>query len=170
MTFSTKRNKIKPMFWGVVGMMVLFCLFTTRTLQSIRARQLAHSYKIIHSILSFCFFGVFFPINLLAMFICGFAFISFLILLSICFELFGLSIKFVMMIRTNFTTTSIPIWSGTIFGKFRKCFNFLANGTSFCLNWFRHLLFLNKSLCLEPIVTHITVGLFICTTNSRIIQ
>lgn len=161
MTFTTKRNYIEPVFRCIAGMMILFCLFAARTLQSIGVRQFAHSYSIIHRILSFCFFGVSFPVILLAISICGFAFIGFLIFLSSCFELLGLSIKLPLMIFTNFATTSMSIWSGTILGKFRKCFNFFAIGTGFCLNWFRHLLFLNKSLCLEPTMAHTTVGLLI---------
>lgn len=161
MTFSTNRNYIEPMFRRIAGMMILFCLFATKTLQSVDLRQFTHSCSIVHHILSFCSFGISFPIILLAISICGFAFVGFLIFLSSYFELLGLSIKFPLMIFTNFTTTSITTWSGAILVKFRNCFNFFANRTDFCLNWFRHLLFLNKSLCLEPIVAHTTVGLLI---------
>lgn len=149
MTFSTYRNNIKVMFWFItVPMMVLLCEFrATMALQSFRSRQFVVLNGIINGIAGFNSFRKF--SSMFSTFTyCNFS------------SFFALIVMFKIYFFAIFAFALKSIFSGTIFVKLRNFFNFLAFGTSFCFNRFRHGFFLCKKLCLEPLQDQFLCGLF----------
>lgn len=71
---------------------------------------------------------------------------------------FGLMIMFHNFITAYFAIMMNSIMRTSIFVKFRKLFEILAFGATFCLNCFSHSLFHFKRLRLEPIAAHTVVG------------
>ena len=58
MADTTKRSNIKPVFGFIAGVVVLFCLFTTSTFESISSWQSAPDDGIFYSRFGFFFFGM----------------------------------------------------------------------------------------------------------------
>ncbi len=161
MTIKTNRNKVKPMFRGVAFVvMIMFCGFTTNTLQSIRADQFTGSNSVIDSIDSFNPFGVLLTIFLCVLAVCDFAFIGLAILLrtfALCGSaFFGLSIG----LLARFALAMKSLSFGFIFVKFQKRLNFFARRTLFVYDLLRHNFLLGRKLCLEPLQIRYLCGLF----------
>ena len=144
MTMNTNRNNIKPAFWCITGMMILFCLhFTAMTTQSVGARQFATPNSSRHNIFRFMPFRVPSAVALISFLAYSFAFFCLVILFF-----------------TDFAFIAMPIFSCVVIVKFRDCFGLLATSASFCYDWFRHGFFLIKKLCLEPLQTQYLCGSF----------
>ncbi len=149
MTRNTNGNNIKPAFWRITGMMILFCLyFTVMTTQSIGTGQFASPNSSRHNL--FCFMSFRMP-NTVAL-------ISFL---AFSFAFFCLVIIFF----ADFAFIAMSIFSCMVFVKFRDCFGLLATSASFRYDLFRHGFFLTKKLCLEPLQTHYLCGSFYNNTS-----
>ncbi len=171
MTFNTKRNNTKPVFWFVISYMVIIvCLFIAIiTLQRIGTWQFATFNSSVYSFTGLERFSVVYPEFCLLQT----SFRALYILILSDFEFFGLSVflvyglgfisSYINVINdfsTGIATSLVSIFSATIFAKFFNRLNFLATTAFFCFNWFRHGFFLFKKLCLEPITAHTVVGSF----------
>ena len=162
MTIITHRNNVKPMFFLVSLMMVIFfCGVTTRALQRAGFKQLFGSNQL------FYFFSSLYPIWMLVpiFFTCSSVNIIAFFCLVISSDFFSMvffaPISFAIQFFVNRTTrfAYIPMF---VFKpiKIRNGFNMIAVRTCFCYNRLRHNRFLNKRFCLEPVARYpLAVGL-----------
>lgn len=152
MTRNTNSDNIKSMFWCIAGMMIVFCLFTTRALQSIDWRNFAISDGVVYSIFGFmlCWMA-----NAI------FLYVAFLV----CFATFCLAMFLTIFQTANLAIVLVAVICTTVFVKFRKWFDLLASRTIFCYNRFSHFCFSSKRDWLEPVAAHTAVGSSYYTTN-----
>ncbi len=170
MTLTTNRYNIKPIFWRIAFVVMIFlCLPRAVTAsQGVEMQQLASNDSVGNSTICFAAFRIMSKISECAFQICNFTLFCLVIassgFLIYSFAFFALPISlltnfgfwcFRELLRvitiTYFAITTSASFFGTVFIKIRKGFNFFALRTSFCFNWFRHGFFLTKKLCLEPI-------------------
>ena len=164
MARNTNRCNVKG--FGIVRVMIVLSLFTTRTLERIRPRQFAGINGIINKVhcfdfvWDFCvsgFSGIFSFLatkifstrsfaNNLSFKTLGVSFFSSLKNLGLRINLF-----------TKFTNTSETVFCSRFFVKLRNGFNFLATTTLLCYSWFRHGFSPLKS-CLEPLQDRFLYG------------
>ena len=162
MTFTTNRNYIKPMLRFIIEVvMVLFGRISTFTIKKCGTKKFVISYSIANSITCFNSFWIFFSLTFFCCFAFGglamathscFTFAGLAVVLSSCFTIGGFLISIRSLHDTYFALWSKAILSRTVFEKFRQWFWQLAFATGLCYNCFRHLLFLNKSNCLGPVL------------------
>ena len=165
MTKNTHGNYIKPMFSLIPLMvMILFCLFSTRTLKIINAKKFTCYDSIIYSIFSFAFLwivlAVFYRSQLFDFFTFFGLTVLFLGTTAYYFARFGLLVSLHYNIGATFAMRPKTIFTSFLFVKFSQWFDFFASETLFCYSWFRHGFFLTKKLCFEPLESQSLCGSF----------
>ncbi len=151
MTRNTDSNNIK--WLGVVRMVILLGLFTTRAPQAIWTGYSASTNSIIHLILSFEFFRIFnssFGTSTTGR----------------CFAFGGFAVFSCTVIITFCTSSKITIFGHRMLVKFRNWFSFFANTAGFCYDCLRHNQLLYSWLRLKPVVALTAVGLLYYIGNS----
>ncbi len=155
-------------------MMVFSCLLTTGTFHRIRIRQFAGRDGIANLAHSFISLRVFFSLFGDSFYLVGLALCSppvsfldylgpFALLLFFIVEdaFVGFIVSSHIFFKTVFTLRLKARFSISSFTKLRGGFVLLASTTSFCYDLLKHVLFLVKRLCLEPVSSYILdVGLF----------
>ena len=164
MTKYTNRDNIKPMFFIVVGMMIMFCLFTTRTFESFCRWHFVGSDSMVYYALGFsflcvascvflfsCFENLGLLIYLLVLFLVFFISNRLSLFFSYKQSFFALFIFFTAYSSAVLTFSLKPIFCVTVLVKFRKWFDLFASRTLFHYNHFSHFCFSSKRNWLEPI-------------------
>ena len=139
MTFIAKRNNAQR--FGIIRMMIFLRLITayfTKTRSYLR--ESVSFYCVIQNCRCFVFLWVFFSVSSSNT-------------QSLSFESYCVFILFIIFITTFFAVTIISIFAWLAFIKIRQRFALLAFLTGLCYDCFRHLLFLIKSNCLEPVTS-----------------
>ncbi len=178
MARDTNRNNIKPVLLSIAFvMMVMLCLFTTKTQQVVKVRHFSYLNSIINSRLSLSFLWV----GIIIFIICctrgNFTSIAMKIFEYSKFPFFCISISqngcfcricFVIGLPINlcaqFTLRATSLFCLIVSMEFRKCFDFLAFVASFCYSCFRHgfCSFNSEKLCLEPLQAQYLCGSLYC--------
>ncbi len=155
-TRNTDRNNIKPLLLGIAFVvMVLLCLFATRTQKGIWSGYFIEANSVTDSVscLSFAFMQA--PVSLSAhlTFLClVIAFTGSFTLLTASVQFFG-GLRVVALLvgfNASFTFTLVSILVARVIVKLRDWLKLFASVASFCYDWFRHGFFLIKKSCLEP--------------------
>lgn len=172
MTFYANRNNIKPKYWFITFVVMIFlCLFATSTLKNTGTGYFAKFNSIVYGNISIYFVGIILSElfeRFLAFSACVVSFISTATHFSTFFCLLKFSPKNGI---TSVTLILISIFTYLLFVKFRKWFDFLAMRTLFCLNCFSHSLFPYKRLRSESVVgTYQQAARFILRGNSLSIK
>lgn len=155
MAINTYSYNIKPVFFGITFMVVVFlCLLFTSTNHSVRTWQLAMSDSIKDTTSSLAIIA-------LQIFFILFTFSVFAkIVTKIYFTIFTLSKYFICVIATRFTLVFMSVFGRFAFIEISKWFNLFAFRAGFCYDCFRHIRFSNKRLCLGPCAAHTAIGSF----------
>ncbi len=163
MTTDAYRYNIEPMLFCVTGMVILMCLFATRTVENVGTFYPSIGNGVINSVPSFPINWILFTISVYCPY-------------STCFTLWGLLISYIgafscislfiiafLLVAANLAIIKMPIFASSLFVKFKERFNCVALVTLLCYDWFRHGFFLFKKLRLEPVTAQTATGLSNCT-------
>ena len=157
MTLTTDSNYIKTMFFGITGMMILFCLFAARTLQFIWPDQFTNFDSIINRVYCLVFIWVISFVFLTGFSLGYFAFCA-LGISSVCGHAVDCFFVFCFTnVRAYFAIIIESVFAGFVFLKLRNIFDFFALRTLFCYDCLRHGLFPCKRLLLEPMAGYTPV-------------
>jgi len=188
MTRHTNRNNIKPMLFGIAGVVILFSwLLAVMTRQSIRTNQSVIPNSVPYSVTCLSFFGILKPIaffqsgfnnftffGLSPAFVIIFYFLKMTESVSLClfamcfFTFFSLSMFLEILVLAILAEILIAVFHSKVFIKLRKWLNLFACGTLFCYDCFIHSLFPCKRLRSEPVSGYIPVsGLFYSNMGNR---
>ena len=170
MAFSTYRNYVKPMLWGIAQMVMIFLrLFgAISTFQGIWSGKFSGPDSILYGLACFYSLWMSFFIVIIRVLPGDFAFFGLAIAIIYYFAFFCGVIsqpRFAMnffagfcllitrraLYKTHLAVITIAIWTICSFIKIGKWFNLVAFRALLCYDWFRHnVLSLKRMLCLEP--------------------
>ncbi len=161
MTFTTSRQNIEPMLFGVTFMvMPVLCLFGAfMALKNIGVNQLANFYRIPYSLVRRAFIGILISIFNTRLFLTY----SPLFTLKPFFHIFFTMIIVGIFVLAQSTTWLIAASSIISWWIFCEWFNYFAFSASFRYDSFRHNRFSNKRFLLGPVTTLIVPGSFYYT-------
>jgi len=170
MAIYANGDNVKPVLRCVAKMMmVLFCLFTARALQRIRAGQFASFNSVSQSITSLTIFRMAKKVALRVAITGGFALWAMLVTLFYNFAVWTLSVMFcsrlaffciifVILFDTfqvaNFAIILAFIFCSVVLIKLRERFRLFAHSTGFHYNFSSHFRLLNRRFWLEPVAGH----------------
>ena len=162
MTQNTNSNNIKPMLACIAFVvMVLLCLLTTRTFKSIGSWQFASRNGVINGVHGLNSVRELSPSPSLASPVFGFACLCLAVSDLATFAVFGSIVSSCAVLALRLKS----VFRGSSFIKLRNELNFLADTALFCFNGFRHVLFLVKKLCLEPLQAQYLCGSLYCNQS-----
>ncbi len=148
---------MKPVLRFVTGMMVLFCRIATGTFERIWSRHFACSNSIIDSFLSFDLLRILQFIFMKPFAVRFLAFITLVIFLR-------------AKLVADFTVRIKPIFSSSIFTKFRNWSDLFAVRTSFRYTLLSHFRLLIRRFWLEPVAARTAVGSSYYISKSRFVK
>ena len=186
MTRNTNRNYIKPIFFSIAFvMMIFFCsIFAIMAFQSASLWDSVHFNSLVHNASCFAFNQIISTVSFVCLFtfyalvIFSYDFLSFIafqitytfcasLVFAVIFQMifssfFALSKNFTTSIMANFAMILTTIFRCSAFAKISKRLNLFASRAFFRYDFGSHFRLLIRRFWLKPVAAYTVVGLFYC--------